>query len=210
VKKRRRAYAGKVRSLDIPVPDAPPTPERLLSSKLGSKAAADRAMAAVAYELRVPQEAPRSTLAAIALAKLGADLDAVAKSLEWEDFEAFCAMVLTASGYEVRRNVRLRKPTRQIDIVAESPSLVLVVDCKHWRKGLGLSSLGPIISAQAERAGLLLKAHPKTKPHLPVIITVLDNQARVVDGVPVVPLQGLKDFLSSVNRFDQELSFIGS
>jgi hypothetical protein len=55
-----------------------------------------------------------------------------------------------------------------------------------------------------------LRRHPKTKPHLPVIITVLDNQARVVGGVPVVPLQGLKDFLSSVNRFDQELSFIGS
>ncbi len=210
MKRRRRNYAGKVRSLDIPVPEASPTPEQVLSSKLGSRAAADRSMAAVADELGISQEAPSSALAAIALAKLGAELDAVAKSLEWEDFEAFCAIVLAASGYEVKRNVRLRKPTRQIDIVAESPSLVLVVDCKHWQRGFGISGLEPVISAQAERARLLLRGHSKAKPHLPVIITVLDNQARVVGGVPVVPLQGLKDFLSTLNRFDQELSFMGS
>ena len=210
MKRPRRAYAGKVRSLDIPVPGAFTTPEQFLTSKLGSKAAAARSIAAVADHLGVSQEAPRNTLAAIALAKLGADLDFVAKSLDWEDFEAFCAVVLTASDYEVKRNVRLRKPTRQIDIVAESPSLVLVVDCKHWQRALGLSSLEAIISAQAERTGLLLRGRPTTKPHLPVIITVLDNQARIVNGVPVVPLQGLKDFASSVNRFDNELSFIGS
>ena len=34
--------------------------------------------------------------------------------------------------------------------------------------------------------------------------------AATVGGVPVVPLKGLKDFLSTLNRFDEELSFIGS
>jgi len=210
--KKRGSFAGKVRTVDIPVPRAPLNAEELLSAKLGSKRAAESSMLGIAAELGVSPEAPHSVLAAIAMARLGADLDAVAKLLDWKDFEGFCAMAISAAGYNVRRNVRLRKPTRQIDIVAESPSLVLVVDCKHWRRGVGQGSLEPVASAQAERTRLLVErtTGDKGKAHLPVVLTVVDNQVRVVGGVPIVPIQGLKDFLSSVNRFDPALSFLSS
>ena len=179
MKRRRPAYAGKVRTLDVPVPEALPKPEQLLSSKLGSKAAADRSMAGVAHELGISQEAPRSTLAAIALAKLGADLDGVAKSLGGTSSRTSAPMLLAAAGYDVKRNVRLRKPTRQIDIVAESPSLVLAVDCKHWRRGAGggrsrwprhrPSRRGRGCSRSDRRPG-------ESTAYLPVLLTMLDNQ----------------------------------
>lgn len=207
--KKRASAAHKYRTIDIPVPD-PITTEALLTSRLGSKRAADRALLEVMGELGLAPSAPRSVLAAVALARLGRDLDLAAKSLNWRDFEDFCAMVIGAAGYRVRRNVRLRKPTRQIDIVAESASLVLAIDCKNWRRGVGAASLMPAALAQAERTRMLMQKATivQGRAYLPVLLTVLDNQIRVLDGVPVVPLHGLKEFLASVNPFEESFSFV--
>jgi len=207
--KRRRLAVHEIRTIDIPVPEAV-NAEALLKSRLGSKPAADRALLEVMAELGLAPAAPRSVLAAVALARLGGDLDLAARSLSWGDFEDFCAMVVAASGYHVRKNVRLRKPTRQIDIVAESPSLVLAIDCKNWRRGVGPASLEPAALAQTERTRMLREkaAAPQRKAYLPVLLTVLDSQVRVLSGVPVVPLHGLKEFLASVNPFEDSFSFV--
>lgn len=206
--KRRRAPLPKLRALEIPIP-VPVTAESLLSSRLGPRRA-DLAVSRVEAELGLSKSAPRSVLAAVAFARLGGDLGLAAKSLSWSDFEEFCAMVVEASGYGVRRNVRLTKPTRQIDIVAESGSLVLAIDCKHWQRGSGPGALAPAAVAQAERTRLLMEKALSSggRAYLPVLLTVLDNQVRIIDGIPVVPLHGLRDFLLSVNRFDGRLSFV--
>ncbi len=202
--------ARTVRTLDIPVPPDSEPLDAYLASKLGSKAAARRAIVQVAGDLGLPADAPENVSAALALTKLGCDVDRVARSLAWDEFEDYCALVISAAGYTVRRNVRLRKPTRQIDIVAESPSLVLSVDCKHWRRGAGAATLAAPALAQTERTRLFAGRSTKggSTAFLPVLLTMVDNQVRVVKGVPVVPLQALREFLSSVSRFDEGLSFI--
>lgn len=207
--KKRAPATYKYRTIDIPVPRQL-NPEALLASRLGSKRMADRALLEIIRELRLAPSAPKSVVAAVALARLGGDLDLAARSLSWRDFEDFCAMVIAASGYRVRRNVRLRKPTRQIDIVAESSSLVLAIDCKNWRKGIGPASLEPAALAQTERTRMLLEKATAAQgtAYLPVLLTVLDNQVRVLDGVPVVPLHGLKEFLASVSPFEDSFSFV--
>jgi Restriction endonuclease len=206
--KLRRAALPEVRTIDIEVPERV-TAEALLASRLGSNEAMEGAVSAVVAELGLAPSAPRSVLAAVALARIGGDLDVAARSLSWGDFEDFCAMAVAASGYQVRKNVRLRKPTRQIDIVAESQSLVLVIDCKHWRRGVGAAGLEPAALAQAERATMLMKAAPaRGRAYLPMLLTVLDSQLKVLSGVPVVPLHGLKEFLTSVNRFEDRFSFV--
>ena len=207
--KRRRPVIHKIRTIDVPIPEAL-TAESLLESRLGSKRAANLAVLDAMAGLGLPRAAPRSVLAAVALARLGGDLDLAARTLSWSDFEEFCAMVVAASGYQVRKNVRLRKPTRQIDIVAESSSLVLAIDCKNWRRSAGTASLELAALAQIERTRMLVKktGAAKGRAYLPVLLTVLDTQVRVLSGVPVVPLHGLKEFLASVSRFDESLSFV--
>jgi len=182
----------------------------LLAAKLGSARAADRAIARVAEELGVPPTAPRGVSAALALTRLGVDPGQVARSLTWKEFEEYCALAIAAAGYAVRMNVRLRKPTRQIDIVAESPSLVLSVDCKHWGRGASAAGLEEAAAAQIERtavcaAGTLTGLG---RTFLPVLLTMVDNQVKVVQGVPVVPLRSLREFLASVSRFDEGLHFV--
>ncbi|HVC27754.1 MAG TPA: restriction endonuclease [Nitrososphaerales archaeon] len=209
--KRRYPSAEKaIRTLEIPVPPETRSPEELLAWKLGSKAAARSALLALAEEHQLPHDAPQSVLAALALTRLGVDADLVAKSLAWDEFEDYCAMAISAAGYAVRRNVRLRKPTRQIDIIAESAQLVLSIDCKHWRRGAGAASLAATAAAQAQRTVAYMKAHgnAEDRAFLPVVLTMVDNQVRVVEGIPVVPLTALRAFLASVSRFDEGFAFI--
>ncbi len=191
-----------VRTFDVPLP-RPVTPESLASAKLGSAEAVEDAILEVTSELGLPNDVPRDVAAALLLARRGFDLDETARSLEWDGFEDFCATVTSAAGYRVRSNVRLRRPARQIDIVAESPSLVLVMDCKQWRRDTGPASLARAAVAQAERTRLLAQRSPRHgKAFLPVLLTLLDCQVDAVEGVPVVSLHRLREFLSSVSRFD--------
>jgi hypothetical protein len=197
----RRRKNRSYKTFDVPVPEAEPL-EKVLATKLGSAAKATAAMHELAAELNLRPGSPEPVLAALALARLGLDIDRIAESLDWKDFEDLCAAAMVAAGYRVTKNVRLRKPTRQIDIVAESTDFALVVDCKHWRRSVGAAGIGPVALAQAERASLLERSLPG-KAALPVILTMVDNRVRFVRGVAVVPVVALRDFLSSVSRFDE-------
>lgn len=202
--------AGGVRVLEIPVPAETDQLSKLLESKLGSKVAARRAVLAAAEEFGLPDDAQRRVHTALALTRLGADLDVIAKGLAWDEFEEYCASAVSAAGYAVLRNVRMRKPARQIDIIAESASLVLSIDCKHWRRSAGHGSLGAPALAQAERTRMYAQRRRPADPRafLPVLLTMVDNQVRVVSGVPVVPLVALREFLASVSPFDEGFSFV--
>jgi Restriction endonuclease len=203
---------GAVRRLEVPVPSTAEQLDRYLVSKLGTGESARRAVLEVVEELGLSPDAPQRVSAALALTRLGADLDRVARSLAWGEFEEYCALVVSAAGYAVRRNVRLRKPTRQIDIVAESLSLVLSIDCKHWKRSAGAGSLEGPAAAQAERTRMYVKSRRQgdSRAFLPVLLTLAENRTRVVGGVPVVPLLALREFLASVSRFEEGLLFISS
>ena len=103
----------------------------------------------------------------------------------------------------------MRSPRRQLDLLAESSTMGLSIDCKHWRRGVGLATLERLALAQAERTRQYKTRLDATeKGILPMLLTMVDNVTRIVRGVPVVPLFALRDFLSTVNRFDDALLFV--
>ena len=151
----------------------------------------------------------KAVLAALSRIRAGQDAELVSRGLTWEEFEDFCAEAMTAAGYSVRRNVMLRKPRRQLDLLAESPTMGLSVDCKHWKRGVGVISLERLALAQIERTRQYkLRLDSPDVPLLPMLLTMVDNITRVVAGVPVVPVFGLKDFLANVTRFDDRLCLV--
>jgi len=147
-------------------------------------------------------------LTAIALIKTGVTPESVSSLLSWREFEDFCARLLKAGGYAVKRNIVITKPRRQIDIFAESSGLALSVDCKHWGKGFAPSTLERVAAEQIERTTLYKKKMALSIPVLPVILTLLDAPTRLVSGVPVVPIFALRDFLASVSRFEEGLGIL--
>ena len=179
-------------NLEAPEPPIPLTPAMLrLSEEFG-----------VAVERG-------AILSALAQIRAGRDAETVSRGLTWSQFEEFCAEAISAAGYAVRRNVMLRKPRRQLDLLAESSTMGLSVDCKHWKRGVGTATLERLALAQAERTRQYkTRLDAPEKGILPMLLTMIDNGTRVVLGVPVVPLFALRDFLATVSRFDEDLLFV--
>ena len=148
-------------------------------------------------------------MAALAQMRAGRDVESASSRLTWSEFEEFCAEALAEAGYTIRKNIRMKKPRRQLDLLAESSTMGLSIDCKHWRRGVGLTTLERLAHAQAERTRQYKTRLDATeKGILPMLLTMVANGTRIVDGVPVVPLFALKDFLANVNRFDDALLFV--
>jgi hypothetical protein len=147
-------------------------------------------------------------LSAIALIRSGTTPESISTLLTWQEFEGFCADLLSARGYAVATNIVLTKPRRQIDIFAEGTTLSLCIDCKHWGRSFTSSSLEKVATDQVERTSLFREKRSFRSPILPVVLTLLDSETRTVLGVPIVPIFALGDFLASVSRFDPGLAVI--
>ena len=150
--------------------------------------------------------------AAILLCSLGETLEDVSKMLSWSEFEDMASTLLESVGYEVRRRVRLKEPRCEIDVVAAKEDLALVIDCKHWKKTLGYSTMQRIIEAQINRATALsttnLSFIKRCNKFLPVILTLYSERPSVVDGVPIVPINLLSNFITEVRGYLDELNVI--
>jgi hypothetical protein len=173
----------------------------LLTRKLGS---AERSISLLERNrelMGVDCEPTDPGLVAMSLCSVGVPPEEVSSLLSWKEFESFCANLLRSAGYEVRENLRLRKPTAQIDIVALGPSLVLSVDCKHWRRSASASTLARVARDQLRRSVLLRKSLSGPRPILSVIITLAQQGERFVEGTAVVPLYSLRTFLNSIDEY---------
>jgi hypothetical protein len=203
-----------VRELGISEAPVPERPFGILVRKTGGRSAALAVLRELASQMGIEFQpgldgyTPDQALAAVALVRAGMSPDAVGSTLTWREFEGFCADVLKACGYDVRANIVVTKPRRQIDILAESRTLALSVDCKHWGKAFSGSTLERVASDQIERTRVLAAKRHMRVPVLPMVLTLLDSPVRAAAGVPIVPIFTLRDFLASVSRFDSDFAFV--
>lgn len=140
-------------------------------------------------------------LVAMSLCSLGASPEEVSSLLTWKEFESFCADMLRSAGFEVRENVRLRKPAAQIDVVARGTLIVLSVDCKHWKKEASPSLLARVAQDQKRRNKQLRQSDPDLPPIISAVLTLAQQSERFVSGAAVVPLYSLRSFLNSIDEY---------
>ena len=140
-------------------------------------------------------------LAALGLIVSGVPEEEAARSLTWKDFEGFCAQLLRASGYAVRENVCLSRPRAQVDLVATGPLFVINLDCKHWKRAPSRSALEGFALAQLRRSRLLRRSLDNPRPIISVILSFSEFAGSFVQGVAVVPLRTLGDFLETIESY---------
>ncbi len=182
----------------------------ILRKKCGSEEVLSSTLRALEADLGGAQRPERlNILAAIALIKHGSDAETIAKGLSWDEFEEFCAGLLRASGFEVTRNIVLRRPRLQIDILARSHEIALSIDCKQWRKTAGSSALQRFARDQLARtAALRAQKRLGEAPCASLILTLTEEAPRFVQGVAIVPIFSLKSFLSSLYEFRENLRLL--
>ena len=121
------------------------------------------------------------------------DLENISSAAKWQYFEKLVAFVFEQNGFETRTGVIIKDGygiKRQIDVLARKYGVIYVVECKKW-KGKQ-RSLKAAVAKHLERCGLYEHLYGDC---LPVIVTLLDD-ALEVEGVPIIPIMKLNNFLN--------------
>jgi hypothetical protein len=136
----------------------------------------------------------------------GSSPDLVARYLSWKDFEEFCSYLMRAKGFGVTRDLRLTRPRVQIDILARSPSIALIVDCKHWSHVRGPAALSQVVAKQRARAAVVRRKMKDVEPMAVVVLSLAEERPRYVEGGAIVPIRILGDFLDNVSCYSWDLA----
>ncbi len=153
-----------------------------------------------------PSDSPNVIRAMVAM-EAGAPPDLVSRYLDWKDFEGFCARLMAARGFAVTLDLRMKRPRAQIDVLARSSTIALLVDCKHWAKERGVGGLSAVVEKQAARGRLLRRAMKDVEPMVVVVLSLVEERPKFVGGGAVVPMKALGDFLDNVLAYAPNLTF---
>lgn len=146
------------------------------------------------------------------LIEKGADVREVSRYLDWRDFEKFSAEILTQNGYFVKTNFRITKPVRfEIDVLGVEPAtgFGLLIDCKHWGRGVSFRNLVEIMDNHLDRALKFIKyvdwfrrgwVHIcKLKTIVPIVVTLTTPTLRMHKGVLAISIQELNAALREIH-----------
>ena len=137
----------------------------------------------------IPNDRLQTALFAITL---GATIEDVSEYLTWRDFESLTGLILEEKDFDVTKNLILRKPRMEIDVIGIKMDIALLIDCKHW-KTMSESALDEIVKKQIERVKRYVV--DESMSALPVIVTLHQEEIQFVDNVPIVPIMKLSSFL---------------
>jgi len=139
-----------------------------------------------------------------------------ARVLTWQEFEKFAEECLAATGFQTTRGLMVTGETRrwQIDLVAMRGPMMLVFDCKHWNSPSYPSKFES--AAEHQRlATMALIRNSKARESfagkqvwaLPIILTLFDPRIQLTNGVVLLSIDKLADFLNGVTHYS-DLPFI--
>jgi len=154
------------------------------------------------------------------LAERGVDVEALSEYIDWNEFEDFVSKAFETSGMIVLRDVKSTRIKKfQIDAIAIDTklSLALVLECKHWRTGI-TKRLNDVVREHIARLNKLnsscewfVSEYPelrRVKHFIPVVVTLKNVETRIVDGVPIVPVYVLRNFIADLDRYVDELNLM--
>lgn len=128
-----------------------------------------------------------------------ADFDRLSREVTWQHFEKLVAFVCEQHEFEARQNVVMKTPSgrRQYDVIATRFGTTLLIECKKWR---GRKEMRAAIAAAAAKHAERAAAYAVTtgSPAQPIIVTLLDDGLREENGMAIVPIAKLNEFLSGM------------
>ena len=123
----------------------------------------------------------------------GAPIEDVSELLNWRDFEVLVSQILLENGFQIERNVILTKPRMEIDVIGTKLNVVILIDCKHWKR-MSNSALNEIVKKQVNRVKRYANEISDVMT-VPVIVTLHQEQISFINKVPIVPIQQFSSFI---------------
>lgn len=173
-----------------------PTVEKISEEALVGKEIVDTFLRE--YELDGEPTSIKRVKASLTALKLGVEGDRIARYLHWREFEELSAQIFKEAGYMVFLDTRVIGDSKryQIDLIAYSNNLLLVVDCKHWVKPPAYTLRRRIVSMLENRIKALMKLEGETQVRIiPVVLTLYHPKELIVEGCPYVPVRKISGFI---------------
>ena len=158
------------------------------------------------------------------------DITKLSNLLDYNGFEALTKLILSENGYFTIKNYRFsdksnfKSKTKQsryeIDVIGIDKNIILLIDCKQWKKKDSYSAMNKAANLQFRRAvalknnhemlsnvirsGLGIKKAQKLKPPLlliPVMVTLESNWIKINENsVPIVSIHRFNSFLQELHE----------
>jgi hypothetical protein len=136
------------------------------------------------------------------------ELETVSAEVIWQNFERLAGFIFEKNDFTVNVNTvkTCNKKRRQYDVIARKNSRTFLVECKKWAGSrYRLSALKRAILQHKERTTFyedIMEEHA-----IPVIVTLIEEQILVHEGVPLVPVTKLNAFIIELDEHAGEISF---
>jgi len=144
--------------------------------------------------------------AALFAVEHGTPIEEISTHLNWRDFEGIVAEILQSKDFSIIKNLVLKKPRMEIDVVGVNHGIALLIDCKHWKR-LSQSSLREIVKKQVERVKHYV-AKTKGTIAVPAIVTLYQEELSFIDKVPIIPILQFSSFVDEFYGNLEELKTI--
>ena len=128
----------------------------------------------------------------------GVPIEDISELLNWKDFEN----ISKSESYwkmefdDREKPVILTKPRMEIDVIGTKLNIVILIDCKHWKR-MSNSALNEIVKKQVNRVKRYANEISDTMT-VPVIVTLHQEQISFINKVPIVPIMQLSSFLDEL------------
>jgi hypothetical protein len=129
------------------------------------------------------------------------DLDTVSQESVWQNFERLTGFIFEKNDFRVQVNIvkTLQKKRRQYDVIAWKGNRTFLVECKKWAGSrYRLSALKRAIVQHKERTAFYERI--TSGDAIPVIVTLIEEEILVHEGVPIVPVHKLNAFIGELDR----------
>jgi hypothetical protein len=131
------------------------------------------------------------------------DLETVSEESVWQNFERLAAFIFEKNEFSVKVNTvkTLNKTRRQYDVIAWKSNQTFPVECKKWAGSrYRLSVLKSAILKHKERTAFYESIMHADA--VPLIVTLIEEEIRVFEGVPIVPVLKLNAFINELDNHD--------
>ncbi len=128
-------------------------------------------------------------------------LEDVSKSVVWQNFERLVSFICEENGFRIKTNTvkTSNRKRRQYDVIAKRNHETFLIECKKWAGNrTRLSALKAAVKKHKERTEFYKKLTKEQA--IPVIVTLIEEEIKFYEDVPIVPISKLNSFLNEIDR----------
>jgi protease II len=132
------------------------------------------------------------------------DLAEVSEEVVWQNFERLAAFIFEKNNFLVKVNTvkTYQKTRRQYDVISWKGDQTFLVECKKWAGNrYRLSAVKKAVEQHKERTAFY--AAITNENAVPLLVTLIEEEIRLYEGVPIVSIQKLNSFVNELDGYKQ-------